>query len=64
MTKLYSPHDDCVANLLHLRIIALAPVRTSDTKYIGNYCFIVLSFFVTSFSTTRDPLTAECVAEI
>jgi hypothetical protein len=40
----------------------LDPVRTSDTKYTGNWYFAVLSLCLISFSTTRALLTAECVA--
>jgi hypothetical protein len=38
-------------------------MRTSDTKYTGSCYFIVLSLCLISFSTTKAPLTAECMVE-
>jgi hypothetical protein len=38
-------------------------VRTSDTKYIGNYYFTIFPSLMVSFSMTKAPLIAECVAE-
>jgi hypothetical protein len=55
--KLSGAHDDCISDLLHLRIILLDPVRTSKTKYTGNYCFVVLPSFATSFSLTTFSTT-------
>jgi hypothetical protein len=38
-------------------------MRTSDMKYTGSCYFTVFSLCLLSFSTTKAPLTAECVAE-
>jgi hypothetical protein len=63
VAKLPMAHDDCIANLLHLIIVSLGPIRTSKMKYTWNCCLMVLPFLETSFSTTRAPLTTECVVD-
>jgi hypothetical protein len=63
MLELPRAYYNRIANLFHFRINFLDTVRTSNTKYTGNCCFIVLSLCLISFLTTKALLNAECMAE-
>jgi hypothetical protein len=63
MPELSCAHHDCVIIFSVVEKNFLDSVRISDTKYTRNYCFIILYLCMTSFSTTKAPLTSESVVE-
>jgi hypothetical protein len=61
--KLALTHDYRVTNFLYLGIESLGPREDLQNEKHWNCCFAVLSFCVISFSITRAPSAAECMAE-
>jgi hypothetical protein len=60
MSQLSRSHDDCVCDLLQLKIEDFEPERASEAKYTG----ICLSFpSSSSFSCTNTALTTEFDAD-